>query len=151
MQAARFVQERGDFIHAVPDPRVGPEQSSEAPETDARRSSEARRVAIAAYPFRCCVVCRLQMKTCLNVAHLDHHAGNNDPDNLAFLCQTHHWMFDAGLYPIKAIKLMRAHWQATKGVPSHQARMKAAGAKAAATRKRSASARRAWKTRRAKV
>jgi len=65
------------------------------------------------------------------VAHLDQNAGNNDPDNLAFMCQTHHWMFDAGLYPIEAIKLLRSHWQSTGGVPSHKARMKDAGAKAA--------------------
>jgi hypothetical protein len=65
------------------------------------------------------------------------------------LCQTHHWMFDAALYPIEAIKLLRAHWQQTRGKPSHKARMKDAGAKAALTRKRGASARKAWQTRRA--
>lgn len=117
----------------------------------ARNSSEARRTAGAAYPFKCCVVCGLQIETCLNIAHLDHQAGNNDQDNLAWLCGTHHWMFDCGLYPIAAIKLMRAHWQETKGVPSHAARMKAAGAKAAATRKRTASAKKAWTTRRASL
>jgi predicted restriction endonuclease len=91
----------------------------------------------------------LQIATCLNIAHLDHRAGNNDAGNLAYLCATHHWMFDAGLYPIEAIKLLRAHWQQTKGTPTHAARMKDAGAKAAATRKRNSSARKAWVTRRA--
>lgn len=114
-----------------------------------RKNAAARKAASDAYPFKCCVVCGLQIATCLNIAHLDHHAGNNDPDNLAWLCGTHHWMFDCGLYPVAAIKLMRAHWQETKGVPSHAARMKAAGAKAAATRKRTASAKKAWATRRA--
>jgi len=112
-----------------------------------RRQGEARRVAAAAYPFRCCVVCGLQVLTCLTVAHLDHDAANNDPANLAFMCQTHHWMYDAGLYPIEAIGLLRSHWQVTAGTASHKARMKDAGAKAARTRQRSAAARKAWKTR----
>lgn len=113
-----------------------------------RNQGEARRIAATAYPFRCCVVCGLQIPTCLTIAHLDHNAGNNDPDNLARLCQTHHWMFDAGLYPIEAIKLLRAHWQKTKGVPDHKPRMKTAGADAARTRKRKAAARKAVETRR---
>ena len=47
-----------------------------------RNQSEARRVADAAYPFRCCAVCGLQIETCLQLAHLDHNAGNNAFDNL---------------------------------------------------------------------
>jgi len=113
-----------------------------------RRQAIARRVATAAYPVRCCVVCGLQLPTCLTIAHLDHNSGHNDPDNLAFMCQTHHWMYDAGLYPIEAVRLLRAHWQQTKGIPSHKARMKDAGAKAARARKLSARARKAWTTRR---
>jgi len=113
-----------------------------------RKQAAARRVATAAYPIRCCVICGLEIPTCMTIAHLDHNAGNNEPDNLAFMCQTHHWMFDSGLYPIAAIRLLRAHWQETKGVPSHKARMKDAGAKAARSRKRSAGARKAWATRR---
>lgn len=112
-----------------------------------RNSVEAYRQAKAAYPYKCCVVCGLQ--TALAVAHLDQAAGNNDPDNLAYLCHTHHFMFDSGLYPLEAIKLMRAHWQETQGVLSHAARMKDAGPKAAATRKRRAAARKAWATRKA--
>src|SRR5262245_11708381 len=84
-----------------------------------RKQAIARRIARAAYPFQCCVVCGLQVPTCLTIAHLDHNAGNNDSDNLAVLCQTHHWMFDCGFYPVEAIRLLRAHWQVTKGVPSH--------------------------------
>ncbi|WP_367575368.1 HNH endonuclease signature motif containing protein [Aquibaculum arenosum] len=94
------------------------------------------------------MVCGLQIPTCLTIAHLDQDAGNNEPDNLAFLCQTHHWMYDAGLYPIEAIKLLRVHWQQTQGVASHSARMKDAGAKAARSRKRAEAARKAWVTRR---
>jgi predicted restriction endonuclease len=115
-----------------------------------RRQGAARHAAAAAYPFRCCVICGLQIGTCLTIAHLDHNPGNNASENLAYMCQTHHWMYDAGLYPVEAITLIRAHWQQTGGVPSHKARMKDAGAKAVRTRKRSASARRAWGSRRSR-
>jgi hypothetical protein len=57
-------------------------------------------------------------------------------------------MYDAGLYPLEAIRPLQAHWQAVRGEPSHKARMKDAGAKAALTRKRSAAARKAAETRR---
>jgi len=89
-----------------------------------RRQGEARRIAFEAYPFRCCVICGQQMEASLVVAHLDHHAGNNDPDNLTYLCGTHHWMYDCGLYPIDAVKLLRAHRQRTLGKPGHKPRMK---------------------------
>jgi hypothetical protein len=92
-----------------------------------RNQATTRRVATAAYPIRCCVVCGLQIPTRMTIAHLDHNAGNNEPDNLAFMCQTHHWMYDAGLYPIEAIRLLRGHWQTTKGAPSHKARGGAKG------------------------
>ena len=115
-----------------------------------RNQAEARRVANAAYPFRCCAVCGLQIATCLQIAHLDHNAGNNDPDNLARLCPTHHWMYDAGLYPVEAIRQLQDHWQSTEGKPDHKGRMKDAGAKAALTRKRRAAARKAVATRQRK-
>jgi hypothetical protein len=86
----------------------------------------------------------------LTIAHLDHQAGNNDPDNLAYLCQTPHWMYDAGLYPNEAIRLHRSHWQDTRGVPDHKPRMKTAGVDAARTRKRRAAARKAVETKRRK-
>jgi hypothetical protein len=113
-----------------------------------RKQGEARRVAAAAYEYRCCVVCGLQLPTCIMIAHLAQNGGNNDPDNLAYLCGTHHWMYDAGLYPIEAIKLLRAHWQQTKGKPDHGPRMKTAGADAAKTRRRRAGARKGVETRR---
>lgn len=125
-----------------------PNAPDEPPLTLPRRQGEARRVAAAAYEYRCCVVCGLQLQASLTVAHLDHNPGNNDFDNLAYLCGTHHWMYDAGLYPVAAIKLMRAHWQETKGKPDHGPRMKTAGADAARTRKRKAAARKAVETRR---
>lgn len=58
-------------------------------------------------------------------------------------------MYDAGLYPVEAIRLLQAHWQITEGKPNHKARMKDAGVKAALTRKRRAAARKAVATRRA--
>lgn len=117
--------------------------------TRRRNQGEARRVVDREHPFRCCVVCGLQLETCLQVAHLDQDAANNAPDNLARLCPTHHWMHDAGLYPVEVIRLLRDHWQATKGVPNHKPRMNDAGIKAALARKRSAAAQKAVITRRA--
>jgi hypothetical protein len=112
-----------------------------------RNQSTARRVLNERCPFKCCAVCGLQIATCLTIAHLDHNAGNNRPDNLARLCQTHHWMYDSGFYPKEAISLLQAHWQTVKGIPDHKGRMKDAGAKAALTRKRRSAARKASETR----
>lgn len=115
-----------------------------------RRQGNARKVAKAAYPYVCCVVCGLQQPTVLAVAHLNHDPSDNSADNLVYLCWTHHWMHDAGLYPTEAIKLLRDHWQKTQGKPSHAARMKDAGKKAALTRKLRTAAKKAVATRRAK-
>ena len=109
----------------------------------ARKQAEARRVLDQHYPFKCCAMCGLQLAACLTIAHLDHNPGNNDPRNLARLCQTHHWMYDAGLYPIEAIRILQDHWQKVRGVPDHKPRMKEAGPKAALTRKRRNAARKA--------
>ena len=105
-----------------------------------RKQAEARRIINEALTFSCCAICGLQMAACLQIAHLDHDAGNNAPDNLARLCPTHHWMYDADLYPVEAIRLLQAHWQRKEANPSHGARMKDAGLKAALARKRSAAA-----------
>lgn len=56
-------------------------------------------------------------------------------------------MHDAGLYRIEAVRPLREHWQLTCGKPNHKPRMKDAGAKAAATRRRNAAARKAAATR----
>lgn len=112
-----------------------------------RRQSDARRITKQAYPYACCAVCGLQQPSALAVAHLNHDPADNNPDNLTYLCWTHHWMHDAGLYPTEAIKLLRDHWQITQGRPSHAARMKDAGKKAALTRKLRAAARKAAATR----
>ena len=111
-----------------------------AREVGRRNQSEARRVADHAYPFSCCAVCGLQIPTCLQIAHLDHNAANNAAENLARLCPTHHWMYDAGLYTADIIRLLQGRWQITRGVPDHKPRMKDAGVKAALTRKRRSAA-----------
>lgn len=111
-----------------------------------RDQPEARRIANRTYPFRCCAVCGLQMEACLQVAHLDRDPANNIPSNLAHLCPTHHGMYDVGLYPVEAIRLLQAHWQMTQGVADHALRMKDAGPKAAQTRKQNAAARKAAAT-----
>lgn len=112
-----------------------------------RNASEARRVAADTYPTKLCVICGAALETVLDVAHLDNDATNNHPDNLAYLCKTHHWMYDAGLYPMDPVKALRDHWQRTGGKPDHSIRMKDAGEKAALTRKRRAAARKAVRTR----
>jgi HNH endonuclease len=96
-----------------------------------RNQTEARRIARNAYPYPGCCLCGQSIG--VELAHLDHNSENNDPDNLAWLCRHHHWMFDVGLFAIEAVKLQRAYWQAAKGTRTN-AYMKDAGRKAAATR-----------------
>ena len=40
-------------------------------EDSKRNQAEAKRVLEEHYPFKCCVVCGLQMEPCLTIAHLD--------------------------------------------------------------------------------
>jgi predicted restriction endonuclease len=126
---------------------TGPTSATVKYPTLIRKQAEARRVINEHFPFKCCAVCGLQLATCLTIAHLDQNASNNSPDNLARLCQTHHWMYDCGFYPIEAIRLLQEHWQITRGEPDHKPRMKDAGAKAALKRKQRAAARKAVATR----
>lgn len=81
-----------------------------------RRLAEARRVAASAYAHRCCVVCGGE-GAALQILHLDRRDENIDVDNLAFACAAHGSMYEAGLYPAAALRLMRDHWQATRGQP----------------------------------
>jgi hypothetical protein len=104
---------------------------SPPPAEPKRNQAEARRVARHHYSYPGCCLCGQTVGE--QIAHLDHNPANNHPDNLARLCHHHHWMFDIGLFSLDAIKLQRAHWEATKGKPTN-AFMKDAGRKAAATR-----------------
>ncbi|WP_212255656.1 HNH endonuclease [Bradyrhizobium liaoningense] len=103
-----------------------------------RNQSEARRIAKIAYPHPGCCLCGQTMGE--ELAHLDHEASNNDPDNLAWLCNHHHWMYDAGLFSPAALKVQRAYWQEMKGRRTNPF-MKDAGKKAAAKRAANAAAR----------
>ncbi|MBR1147509.1 hypothetical protein [Bradyrhizobium sp. AUGA SZCCT0431] len=96
-----------------------------------RNQAAARRIARLAYPYPGCCLCGQTVGE--EFAHLDHEASNNDPDNLAWLCNHHHWMYDIGLFSAAALKLQRTHWQEMKGKRTN-AFMKDAGKKAAATR-----------------
>jgi hypothetical protein len=71
-----------------------------------RQQIEARRIAKLAYPYPGCCLCGQTVG--VELAHLDHNSANNDRDNLAWLCRHHHWMFDIGLFSIKAVKLRGA-------------------------------------------
>jgi hypothetical protein len=98
-----------------------------------RDQREARRIAKLAYPYPGCCLCGHTVA--LELAHVDHNSGNNDPDNLTWLCRHHHWMFDVGLFDMEALKLQRTYWQSIKGKQTN-AYMKDAGRKAAVTRAR---------------
>jgi len=99
-----------------------------------RNTAHAKRVMAEHYPFKCCVICGIDLNYGIDIAHLDQNSANNDPDNLAWLCRTHHAMYDSDLYPEEAVKMLRDRWQITKGTPDHRARMKDAGQKAARLR-----------------
>jgi hypothetical protein len=96
-----------------------------------RNQTEARRVAKLAYPHPGCCLCGQTVG--VELAHLDHSSTNNYPDNLAWLCRHHHWMYDIGLFSCGALKAQREFWQAAKGERTN-AYMKDAGRKAALTR-----------------
>ncbi len=106
-----------------------------------RNQAEARRIAKFAYPYPGCCLCGQTVGE--QLAHLDHEAANNDPDNLAWLCNHHHWMYDIGPFSLAALKVQRAHWQEMKGKRTN-AFMKAAGKKAAAARAANAAAK--WRS-----
>ena len=101
-----------------------------------RNSGEAHRNVYKAYPFECCAWCGMRSDHALELAHIDHNALNNDPDNLVWLCANDHKSLDTALLDVTALKFQRARWQITKGVPDHKPRMKDAGVKAVATRRR---------------
>jgi hypothetical protein len=111
----------------------------------ARRQHEARALAEKVH-FKCCAVCGFNHKAALGLSHLDGKRENNDADNLAWLCDTHHTMLDVGMYPIAAIKLLRDHWNEKRGEPDHRLRMKDAAKKAGRKRSRKAAARKAVRT-----
>jgi hypothetical protein len=69
----------------------------------------ARRACGYAWPVQRCVICGIEW--CLCAAHLDGDTTNNASENLAWLCWTHHWLYECGIYPLGVIRTMRKRWQ----------------------------------------
>ena len=102
-----------------------------------------RKFAFETYP-PICAYCGFGVPEVLEVAHLDGDRGNNIAGNLAILCPNCHKMHDIRLIPTNVVTEMRDRERSIDwGI-----RMKDAGQKAARTRKRKASAQKAWETRR---
>ena len=100
-----------------------------------------RKLAFAHYPA-ICAHCGFGIKEVLEVCHLDCQRTNNAVENLAILCPTCHKMHDLNLIPTDTIIQIRD--QERKVLWSK--RMKDAGPKALATRKkRQAAIRRKWR------
>ena len=84
-----------------------------------------------------CAYCGFGIPEILEVAHIDGNRQNNDIGNLVILCPTCHKMLDVDLISNHTIIEARDH----KREVDWSKRMKDAGVKAAATRKRRAKAR----------
>lgn len=97
-----------------------------------------------------CAICGVPHEAVLDACHIDQNPSNDAPDNLVWLCKTHHRMMDCGLYPPEGIKLLRDHWNRNGTDPNHLLYIKDGAKRAGATRRKSSIARRAWTTRRAK-
>ncbi|SNT23892.1 MULTISPECIES: HNH endonuclease [unclassified Azospirillum] len=116
------------------------------------RTGKARQIC-ANHHAVYCAICGLTQMSVLDVAHLDNQPGNDEPDNLAWLCKTHHRMLDCGLYPMAGVKMLRDHWTAwhqAGAKPDHGLYIKDGAIKAAKTRRASEIARRAAATRAAR-
>ena len=72
-----------------------------------RNHHDASRILREAALFECCAVCGTQHA--MTVAHLDHDGTNDVPENFAWLCWSHHRMYNGGFYPREAIVLLQAH------------------------------------------
>ncbi len=89
-----------------------------------------RKIAFAAYdPL--CAHCGFGIPAVLEVAHVDGNRQNNDPKNLVILCPNCHKMHDLDLISTETIIQMRDRPKIVKW----SKRMKDAGRKAALTRK----------------
>lgn len=104
-----------------------------------------RKLAFETY-LPICVYCGFGIQGVLEVAHLDQKRRNNAIENLALLCPTCHKMPDIKLIPTEVI----VHMRDTERKAIWTDRMKDAGKKAAATRKKNAQAAAAKRTTAAK-
>jgi len=84
-----------------------------------------------------CVHCGFGIREILEVAHLDGNRSNNAVKNLAILCPNSHKMHDVGLIATETIIQMRDNPPKVDWAK----RMKDAGKKAAASRRKSANTR----------
>ena len=66
-----------------------------------------RKIAKRTYKNHICVWCGYGNPSVLEVAHVDHDNKNHDPENLVFLCPTHHREYDIGLISTEMIKERR--------------------------------------------
>ena len=90
-----------------------------------------------------CAHCGFGVPAVLEVAHIDGNRENNDSGNLVILCSNCHKMHDLDLISTETIIQMRDRPK----IVDWSKRMKDAGQKAAAKRKRKAAARKAVETR----
>lgn len=114
-----------------------------------RVGKRAERVCTEAH-YQICAICALTQEVALEACHINNEPSDDNPDNLVWLCRTHHRMMDCGMYPGDIVKALRDHWNDWFGnnrQPDHKRWVKDAGEKAATTRRRSTAARRAWATR----
>ena len=84
-----------------------------------------------------CAYCGFGIREILEIAHVNGNRDDNDIKNLVILCPTCHKMLDVDLISTKTILKLRDQ----KRTVDWSKRMKDAGLKAAATRKRRAAAR----------
>ncbi len=90
-----------------------------------------RKLALSHYPA-VCAHCGFGIAEVLEVCHIDNQRANNALDNLVVLCPTCHKMHDLDLISSETIRTMRDRPKTVKWAK----RMKDAGAKAAASRRR---------------
>ena len=138
--------------------KKGKEKKKKSSPLKGQRSGKSRKIAYEHYrPI--CVWCGLAIEDVLEVAHIDHNRGNDDIDNLVFLCRTHHRMLDLGMIPENIIVQLRdrdfeADWSVLiKGKRSKVAKKTQTIEKEAEKmnlliRKRRETALKAWNTRR---
>ena len=108
-------------------------------------NTKYRKVAFKYYdPI--CAHCGFGIAAILEVAHVDCNRSNNSKENLVILCPTCHKMYDLDLISADTILLMRDRPR----VLNWAKRIKDAAQKAAATRRRSQTGRKAAATRAAR-
>ncbi len=102
----------------------------------------SRKIAQDHYNNHVCVWCGYGNPKIVEVAHIDRKRNNNKPENLVFLCPTHHREYDTGLIDTKMVIERRkfvetnpkANWSVLIGKSKEE--LSEIAKKAVATRKR---------------